>query len=77
MNINEAFTIVVEYLLKDSTNAEFKSFLEDVLEKLKTKGFDQDSNPRHMSIVKFGYNIFQFSDSDYISMAKYIRSQNG
>ena len=32
MNIVEAFVIVVEYLLKDSTNAEFRKFLEDVLE---------------------------------------------
>lgn len=73
MNIVEAFAIVVEYLLKDSTNAEFKNFLEDVLEKLKTKGFDQDSNPRHMSIVKFGYNIFPLTDNEYIEIAKYIK----
>ena len=77
MNIVEAFVIVVEYLLKDSTNAEFRKFLEDVLESLKCRGFDQESSPRHMSIVKFGYNIFQFSDNDYIKMARYIRSQNG
>ena len=75
MNIVEAFAIVVEYLLKDSTNAEFREFLEDVFENLKSRGFDQESSPRHMSIVKFGYNIFQFSDNDYIEMARYIKEQ--
>ena len=75
MNIREAFTVVVEYLLKDSTNAEFREFLEDVFENLKSRGFDQESSPRHMSIVKFGYNIFQFSDNDYIEMARYIKEQ--
>ena len=73
MNIVEAFTIVVEYLLKDSTNAEFKKFLEDVLESLKNRGFDQESGPRHMSIVKFGYNIFPLTDNQYIEIARYIK----
>ena len=73
MNIVEAFVIVVEYLLKDSTNAEFRKFLEDVLESLKCRGFDQESSPRHMSIVKFGYNIFPLTDNQYIEIARYIK----
>jgi len=74
MNISEAFTIVIRYLLEQTTNFEMIEFYKDILLGIGCgEHVEQACHPSHKSILKFGTNIFPFSDNKYIEIAKDIK----
>lgn len=75
MNLNEAFIIVIDFLISEASNEEFIKKLDIIKSGLENKkSIDQRFNPRHQSILLFGYNIFTFRDIDYINMAEEINN---
>jgi hypothetical protein len=75
MTINQAFIIVIEEIMKDIKNLEMIYFLTNICEDLnKYPTLEEDINPRRKSIMKFGYNIFTFTNQQYLEMARYIKT---
>jgi len=74
MTLNDAFEIVIKYLISEANNEEFIKKLNIILKGIQGKKYiDQDVDPRHMSILLFGSNIFPYKNSDYVDMALLIK----
>lgn len=72
----EAFRTVLEYVALDSVNLEMISFFRECIERLKGSVITQETDPRHTSRLRFSYNIFPFTNQEYILMAETIRGEN-
>jgi hypothetical protein len=73
VNANEAYSVVLEYLIEESKNIEFIEKIKDILNGIKGKNhIEEESHPRFRSIVIFGHNIFPLRESDYFDMARLI-----
>lgn len=76
MNDNQAFTIVLEYLLQDVSNKEYREKLNSILMGIKDfKTIEEVKHPRYQSILLFGTNIFPFSNTEYRKMAEHIQKE--
>lgn len=74
MNLNDAFSIVITYLINEATNEEYINKLNIILKGIKNKKhLEQFDHPKHQSLILFGHNIFIFTDRDYIQIAELIK----
>ena len=74
MNDCEVMTLIVEYLLQDASNPEFKRKLNIILDGLRgRKHIEEERHPRYQSILLFGFNIFPFSIEHYRDMASLLK----
>ena len=73
MNLNESFVLVIEYMISECKNKEVIEKFQTIIDGIKNKKFiEETKHPRFQSIDLFGYNLFIFSDNDYIEMAEYL-----
>ena len=73
MNECDAMTKIIEMMISEVSNKDYKDKLVIMRDKIKDKKhLEELSHPRHLSIVFFGINIFPFSKNDYIEMAKLL-----
>ncbi len=74
MTLNDAFCIILDYLIKEASNKEFIEKLNIIKKGIEGfKHVEQERHPKFMSILLFGSNMFPFPDSAYISMAEIIK----
>ena len=76
LNDNEVMTIILEYLLRDASNREFRKKLNIILEGIRSKKhIEERLSPRYQSILLFGINIFTFTIEQYRSMVETIQKE--
>jgi len=74
MELNDAFTIIIKYLISEATNKEYIEKLNIILKGIENKTHVEEfSHPRHVSLVLFGQNLFPFTDNIYIEMGELIK----
>lgn len=74
MNLNDAFSIVIDYMISQVKNKELVDKLNIILNGLKDKKHvEEELHPRFQSLVLFGTNLFPFSDNDYVKIAEFIK----
>jgi len=74
MNLNQAFSIVIEFLISEAKNKEYIEKLNTILSEIKNKKhLDQEIHPKHQSILLFGHNMFIFKDEEYLKMAELLQ----
>ena len=73
MNLNNAFSIVIKYMISQVKNKEVVDKLNIILEGLKDKKHvEEECHPKFQSFILFGTSIFPLSDRQYIEMAEFI-----
>lgn len=72
MEESAAFIAILRKLLGEIELKEMQDFFNDCIAGLEGKALTQESDPRHKSIIKFGFNLFPFTNEQYIEMAKLI-----
>lgn len=76
MTLNEAFEIVISFLISEAKNEEYIKKLNIILNGIKDKKhIEQERHPKFMSILLFGHNIFPYKNENYIQMAEYIKGK--
>lgn len=74
MNLNDAFSIVIRYMISQVKSKELADKLNIILNGIKDKKHvEEECHPRFQSLILFGKNLFPFSDSQYIEMAELIK----
>lgn len=71
MTDSEAFTIILKWMMKEVSNAQYKEKLGIILKGVENqKHIEETRQPRYQSIVLFGTNLFPFSPKQYGEMAE-------
>ena len=76
MNLNEAFSLVIDFMIFECTNKEIIERLKTILNGIKDKkNVEEFNHPRHVSLVIFGQNLFPFSDMEYIQIGELLANK--
>lgn len=73
LNDAEVMIEIIKWMISEASNMEYIHKLEIMLERLKgKKHIEEFDNPRYLSIVMFGSNLFPYNMSDYREMVKIL-----
>lgn len=72
------YSILLQWMISQSTNSEYADILRGMLNKTKgKKELEQHDHPKHQSILIFGNStLFPFSDDDYSEMVEILIQEN-
>lgn len=77
MNENEAYTIVIEWMIRESSNKEYIEKLNIILKGVKGKNsIEEHEHPKFQSQVIFGVSIFPFTKEEYIKIAELLKDDS-
>lgn len=77
MNNNEVYCTIIDWMLEDASNEQYKNALKIIKSRIEgKKHIEQLDHPKNVCIELFGWNcLFPFSDSEYLRMAEIIKGE--